>query len=459
MRQSCTAAAVQSCLIAAALASCADWQPTADGFTERDLALFETMVFAQPASDPGNAWVDDADAIALGQKLFFDQSLAFDTANKPVSCATCHNPQGWFSDTRVANAVSAGVGVTNRNSPSLVNAWAYRWKGWDGRADALWNQSIHAWVSPRTMAGTRDRLLAAVRTRYACEFERAFGHVMPLPSWDAPSDARDAAYVLVLKAWGAYLAQLTSRDAPFDRYATGDRDALTTPQKRGLALFIGKAGCIQCHSGPTFAADEFHNIGVGQSGVTGDPGRANGLKELALLKPVFRPEGAATPELTPADLGKMRVKSLRHVAQTGPYFHGGQAATLKDVVWFYNQGGDRTGAGAVSPFIVPLEMSDEELADLQAFLEALTGQPVDARWTCDPSADATRPLAQHADVTVVDAATVTTTAGVTVRAAPGASLNIYAGPLVDGGVGWHVTEFGTAALPRPFTTCEPASCQ
>ncbi len=93
---------------------------------------------------------------------------------------------------------------------------------------------------------------------------------------------------------------------------------------------------------------------------------------------------------TAADVGRFRTKSLRNVSLTGPYMHAGQLETLKDVVWFYNRGGDRDGAGTPSPFMEPLGLSESEQSDLVLFLESLTGQPPDARWSCDNSCDTVR---------------------------------------------------------------------
>ncbi len=86
-------------------------------------------------------------------------------------------------------------------------------------------------------------------------------------------------YQRLLKAWAVYLSRLVSADAPFDRYARGDDHALSDPQRRGLSLFIGKAGCIECHKGPMFSDNRFASVGIGQVGVNvgaEDKGRAAG---------------------------------------------------------------------------------------------------------------------------------------------------------------------------------------
>ena len=89
-------------------------------------------------------------------------------------------------------------------------------------------------------------------------------------------------YRSILKAWGAYELQLNAGDSPFDRFAKGDEQALDAAQRRGLHLFLGKAGCISCHLGPNFTDNLFHSVGVGQTGAhvpTEDLGRFTGLEK------------------------------------------------------------------------------------------------------------------------------------------------------------------------------------
>jgi cytochrome c peroxidase len=382
-----------------------------DGFSETELEVLGAMAHTPTAVDPGNEFADPANpanamVAALGQQLFFDRGLS---GKGSVACTDCHSPQTGFSDPRPGANVSMGLkSLTMRNSPSVLNLGFYRSFAWDGRADSIWGQSHIAYS--RTMGGSPRQLVNGLRGRYDSLYRDAFGVELPPPAAPlpdggsavpeelllengqvGPSDgglakAYDAAYVNVLKAWGAYQVQLTSLASPFDSYVLGEHDALTAAQKRGLLLFVTKAACIQCHSGPNFTDDEFNDVGIGQTGANVpqvDLGREAGLDVLRALP--FRPAGAPTPAPKPADRGAFRTKSLRNVALTGPYFHAGQLATLREVVWFYNRGGDRQGAGTVSPFIVPLGLTEAEQSDLVLFLEALTGRPVPAALACDTS--------------------------------------------------------------------------
>jgi cytochrome c peroxidase len=197
------------------------------------------------------------------------------------------------------------------------------------------------------------------------------------------------------KAIEAYERLLVSQNAPFDRYVAGDPDALNESAKRGLKLFIGKAACSTCHDGQTFTDQQFHNTGVPQAAP--DRGR---IDDVLRLPSPFNGAGLFSDDpvagaaklagVVPSDalLGEFRTKSLRHLTETAPYFHDGSAETLEDVVRFYNSGGGAPGTypGVKDPMLVPLNLSEREIADLVEFLRALTGEPVPAALTANTAA-------------------------------------------------------------------------
>ena len=205
------------------------------------------------------------------------------------------------------------------------------------------------------------------------------------------------------KAIEAYLRKLVSRNAPFDRYVAGDRDAISSDAKHGLKLFLGKAGCVGCHNSPLLSDDDFHVIGLKIDTALSphadptEPGRAFN-QALICDKTVaggdFNVNGHFSDDPTsPRDgsfcgatipPGLWRTKGLRHVAETGPYFRDGQAATLDDVIEFYDRGGDPAGTFLGGPKeIRVLYLSREEKAQLKAFLMTLTGEPVAAQYVRD----------------------------------------------------------------------------
>lgn len=153
-------------------------------------------------------------------------------------------------------------------------------------------------------------------------------------------------------ALAAFERTLMTQNSPFDQYAAGEIDALTTQQRRGLDLFrSGATRCFECHSAPTFATETFRVVGVpsddlGRQGVVAD-----------------------------AAAGSFKVPTLRNIALTAPYMHNGAFATLEEVVEFYAEGGGRAhGITGVDDFVQGFDFTDQEKADLVAFLYALTDE-------------------------------------------------------------------------------------
>ncbi len=186
------------------------------------------------------------------------------------------------------------------------------------------------------------------------EYQRMFQEAFP------PDGA--ITHVNMARAIAAFERTIVSNDSPFDRYLSGEQDALTLEAKRGLELFEGKANCILCHNGENLTDWKFHNIGM----LGDDPGRGDRV-ELEDEKKEFR--------------GAFKTPGLRNVALTAPYMHDGALASLDAVVAFYNRGGDdKTN---LSPLMHPLDLIDQEQWDLVAFLNALT-DVVDIEIPIDP---------------------------------------------------------------------------
>lgn len=175
-------------------------------------------------------------------------------------------------------------------------------------------------------------------------------------------------------------------DTPFDAYMRGDDCALTGSQIRGLELFAGKAGCIDCHNGPLLRDEAYHNIGVPPyDGWEDDP-----LAQITFRFEIFA-KGATQqmyreikddPGLNfrakhKPHMGKFRTPSLRYTIYTYPYMHNGMLETLRDVVEFYNAGGgENEFAATKSEQIKPLGLNDAEIDDIVAFLETLSGEEI-----------------------------------------------------------------------------------
>jgi cytochrome c peroxidase len=430
-----------------------------DGGTNRD-TFFSDSEWAQiqllaplpaaPPADPTNRWADSAAAAALGQRLYMDRTLdvtplEVGTDTNPtalgavgdtgkVACQSCHEPQHWFSDQHsIPRDVSLGIKYAFRNDPSLVNAVFYDTFGWAGTGDGSW--SFVTGPMENAVGGTRAGWAHALATRYKTDYEAIFGAMPDLSA--VPAQARPAfsanekltplsqgwvdawtgmsaadrdlvnrIYSNGAKAIAAYLRKVVSTDAPFDRYVGGDNAAISTAAKRGLQLFIGKAACVACHSGPFFTDNTFHSTRVAQTGANvpmTDLGRYSVLTNYQMGLPTFstagdysddRTTGAAnlaaygfTLAPTDGDKTRFRTKSLRQIAETAPYMHDGVIADLAGIVEFYDQGGGADSDPPTrDPLIRPLGLSTQEKADLVEFMKTLTGTPVPAALLVDTSA-------------------------------------------------------------------------
>jgi len=329
-----------------------------------------------PADNP-----QTPEKIALGEKLFNDKRFS---STGEVSCATCHDAQKAFTDSplKVSEGIDKLTGT--RNAPTVVNAVYFQTMFWDGRSPNLEDQALHPFVNPVEM-GLKDHepILKIVRTdpEYVKQFQDVFG-----------KRGEGVTMAEVTRAIAAFERTQIFANSPFDRYYFGgDEDALTEAQKRGFDLFVNKGRCVSCHlveqTQALFTDNRFHNVGVGINAIQGDVP--------ALAKEFIKAEATAsqvdvavltdkrTSELGRLvvtrgfdDIGALKTPTLRNVAVTAPYMHDGSLETLRDVVVHYNNGGVTNEGDPVNDFlsggIRPLNLTDAEIDDLVAFMEALT---------------------------------------------------------------------------------------
>jgi len=363
-------------------------------------------------SDPTNRVFEDPDAAALGADLFFDTRLS---VNGEIACATCHQPEHGFADPQ---PLSMAIATTRRHTPSLLNTAWNRWFYWDGRADSLWSQALNPLEAPSEHGFNRLALLHVLSrdNELSDAYARVFGPLPPtddLPdagrpvplepdhpdavAWSSLSDAEQYAvnevFVNIGKVLAAYQRTLVRRDSPFDRYARAYRQSeaaaqglLSEQALRGLDLFVGEAGCINCHSGPTLSDLQFHNIGLSTASWMDptDTGRFDGILQVATapfngLSDWSDDIEAGEEKLGYLDrdderLGQFKTPSLRNIALTAPYMHSGQLATLEEVVAFYNLADGEPSLGHREEILLPLGLDAEEQSELVAFLESLTGE-------------------------------------------------------------------------------------
>lgn len=392
------------CVAAAMLAACSGRDVWSDAEVET-LASLSLASLPPPPRDPSNAVADDAAAVALGARLFFDGALS----PGGVSCATCHQEALYLSDGR---ARARGMADFHRHTMTLLgSAWA-PWQTWDGKADSQWMQALLPLENPAEQGGDRTAIARYVAQNLAAEYEAVFGALPPLnddsrfpgrasPVGDAaareawasmnPADRDEVNRVFanVGKVIAAFERTLVPGASRFDAYAeaarTGDsgrmRSLFSSEEVAGLRLFLGKGRCIECHNGPLLSNFDFHNTAVPPvAGLPLDHGRAAALASLQASDfNCLGPFSDAAPDdcaglrflvTEGATLdGAFRTPTLRNVAETAPYMHAGQFATLEEVVRHYNEGGlQMLGHNELSP----LGLSEGEASQIVAFLRTLT---------------------------------------------------------------------------------------
>ncbi len=302
--------------------------------------------------------------IELGKKLFFDRRLSGDGT---MSCATCHDPEQGYSD---GLEISLSYPTTRnwRNSPTLIGVAYQKNLFHDGRAPSLEAQALFPMMSAFEMNQNLDFMEEEVRSvpEYIAEFSEVFGD---------PEVSRQR----IAMAIAAFERTLVSRDAPLDRFLSGDKNALTTKAARGYEIFMGKGRCSDCHYGVNLADDQFHALKVQEN-----PEHLKDPRIAATRRFVAKVFGYGEYRTLAADPGRyliskdrkdwqaFKTPTLREIARTAPYMHNGIYATLDEVIQFLDAGG-----GKGNSIMEPLHLTATEKEQLKAFLEeGLTGASI-----------------------------------------------------------------------------------
>ena len=271
--------------------------------------------------------------IELGKALWFDPRLS---ASGVFSCNSCHN-LATGGDDNMPTSVGHGWQRGPRNAPTVLNAVLNEAQFWDGRAADLAEQAKGPVQAGVEMANTPENVVVTLSSmpQYVDWFEAAF-----------PQDAEAVSFDNMARAIEAFEATLIT-PAPFDAYLNGDADALDAEQKEGLQLFVEK-GCVACHGGVNVGGHGYYPFGVVEQ-----PGAD-------ILPPEDKGRYAVTR--TASDEYVFRSSPLRNIALTAPYFHSG-------VVWDLEQAVAIMGAAQLG-----IELSDDEVGKIAAFLHSLTGE-------------------------------------------------------------------------------------
>ncbi|EOQ97536.1 di-heme cytochrome C peroxidase [Leptospira wolbachii serovar Codice str. CDC] len=298
----------------------------------------------------------DPQVIDLGRYLFFDPILSGD---KQLSCAHCHHPAYSLSDGRSQSMGKDGKGygptrsggvILKRSAPSLWNVIYMKNLFWEGRASNLEDQAEGPLYSPEEMGSSKEIIESRLNEIpfYQKMFRQAYG-----------TKGKKISAPLVIDAISTFEKSLVSFSSRFDKWSTGEKEALSPEELLGYNVFRSfVARCAECHPPPMFTNNVFATIGV--------------------LDRTERDYGRET--ITGQELlrGSFRVPTLRNIAKTAPYMHSGNLETLEDVVNFYNEGGGR-GNGAPSDLRIhwhvrKMGLNKNEITSLVAFLKTLNDE-------------------------------------------------------------------------------------
>jgi len=273
--------------------------------------------------------------VALGKALYYDTRLSEDGT---ISCNSCHDLATFGVDNE---PTSDGVGgqIGDRNSPTVLNAAFHQSQFWDGRAKDVEEQAGMPILNPVEMAIPSEEFLVdrlSGTEDYPPMFAAAF-----------PDDDEPLTYRNIEKALGAFERTLIT-PTRFDAYLEGDQEALTPQELAGLEKFI-QLNCTSCHNGVNVGAHSFQKFGL-----IGDYWEHTGSENID--------EGRFAVTADETDKFVFRVASLRNVAETGPYFHDGSVESLEEAIRI------------MVTVQLGLELTDEEIQNLAAFLESLTGE-------------------------------------------------------------------------------------
>ena len=299
--------------------------------------------------------------IELGKMLFFDRRLSGDGT---MNCATCHDPEKAFTD---GQEISLSYPTTKnwRNAPTLINVAFQKYLFHDGRALSLEDQALFPMMSAFEMNRNLDFVEEVIRSvpEYVDAFKKVFN--------GEPTRER------IAMAIAAFERSILSVNAPLDRYLKGDKTALSDDARKGLAIFMGKGRCGECHYGVNLCDDKFHALGVPENPeLLSDP-RISVTRRF--VAKIYHYEDYRTLAEDPGrylitkdrkDWKAFRTPTLREIGKTAPYMHNGVFSTLDQVIDFFDGGG-----GKGNTMLKPLGLTNREKDYLRTFLiEGLAGQ-------------------------------------------------------------------------------------
>lgn len=362
--------------------------------------LPESDDYASIPQDPHNPLFKEK--VELGKMLFFETGLALNPIHEQgkgtYSCASCHIPEKGFMPGRVQGIADGGVGfgsggenrgksehyneneldVQGARALNLLNVAFVKNTFWNGQFGAngvnvgtelYWDNDPNTEVNHLGFFGLESQNIEGFDLHRMVTNKEVFDAYGYTPMFDAafPEFPEEERYSKITASFAisAYLRTLFTNEAPFQKWLKGDKEAMTDAQKRGAKLFFGKAGCYNCHNGPSLNnPDKFYAIGVND---------------------LYQCEGAFNTDETdkrnfgrggftgqPEDMFKFKVPQLYNMHASPFYFHGSSKRSLREVVEYFNEAipeNPNVPKENIAPFFRPLYLTEDEIDDLVKFLE------------------------------------------------------------------------------------------
>jgi len=291
------------------------------------------MALPSSADNPANALTDQK--IALGKALYYDVRLSKDETQ---SCNTCHNIATYGVDNSPTSKGDDG-GFGTRNSPTTFNAALHIAQFWDGRNADVEQQAGGPILNPVEMGIPSEEFIIE-RLKGVDEYKEMFAASFP-------DDADPINYKNLTYAIGAFERTLLT-PSKFDNYLTGDTLALNDAEIQGLKTFMD-VGCTTCHSGALLGGNMYMKFGLSTN-------------YWDLTKSTAIDSGKYAVTNNEGDMFVFKVPSLRNIEKTGPYFHDGSVADIKDAIQIMGK------------TELNKELTTEQVDEINTFLSTLTGE-------------------------------------------------------------------------------------
>ncbi len=320
--------------------------------------IFDTRAFDVRFFSPNERYQPTPERIELGRRLFHDPILS---GTKDRSCGSCHQPQKAFTDGLPKALAIDNKTSLSRNTPGLWNTVFQTRQFFDSRTSTLENQLSAVVHNPSEMKGSLEQSIPLLKEHpvYAKLFAQAYAN-----------DKDVITQYNIANAIASYIRSLVALNARFDQYMRGDKTKLSTAEKNGFNLFMGKAKCGTCHFLPLFNGLVPTEFTETESEVLGVPATNN--KKQAVLdsdKGKFGFTNATIHQFS------FKTPTLRNITLSAPYMHNGVFATLEEVLEFYNNGGGSGLNIAPETQTLPadkLNLTEKEMKEIIAFMKALT---------------------------------------------------------------------------------------